>query len=232
MTQPATTSGDPEPTKLLYHYTAPTTSHLGGILETGVITTTESNLSSEVSSAGPAVVWLTDSGSSADQRWAAGPELDATGAETGDPALLPSAIKTRAVLIVELAAEKVHHWPAWSRAHGIDSVIYEGLARTGGDPQSWWVAVEPIGRRDVVGLVIAPYIFNGAPEHHREFFGDDVDELFESADARLALNLIPATRVSTAKPADSETAAEARKLGRNAPCWCGSGKKFKKCHGA
>jgi preprotein translocase subunit SecA len=23
-----------------------------------------------------------------------------------------------------------------------------------------------------------------------------------------------------------------QKLGRNDPCWCGSGKKFKKCHGA
>ena len=23
-----------------------------------------------------------------------------------------------------------------------------------------------------------------------------------------------------------------RKLGRNDPCWCGSGKKFKRCHGA
>ena len=22
------------------------------------------------------------------------------------------------------------------------------------------------------------------------------------------------------------------KIGRNAPCWCGSGKKYKKCHGA
>jgi uncharacterized protein YecA (UPF0149 family) len=22
------------------------------------------------------------------------------------------------------------------------------------------------------------------------------------------------------------------KIGRNDPCWCGSGKKFKKCHGA
>jgi preprotein translocase subunit SecA len=25
---------------------------------------------------------------------------------------------------------------------------------------------------------------------------------------------------------------EHEKLGRNDPCWCGSGKKFKKCHGA
>jgi preprotein translocase subunit SecA len=27
-------------------------------------------------------------------------------------------------------------------------------------------------------------------------------------------------------------ASEHEKLGRNDPCWCGSGKKFKKCHGA
>jgi preprotein translocase subunit SecA len=27
-------------------------------------------------------------------------------------------------------------------------------------------------------------------------------------------------------------ASEHEKLGRNDPCWCGSGKKFKRCHGA
>ena len=27
-------------------------------------------------------------------------------------------------------------------------------------------------------------------------------------------------------------ASPQEKLGRNDPCWCGSGKKFKKCHGA
>jgi preprotein translocase subunit SecA len=26
--------------------------------------------------------------------------------------------------------------------------------------------------------------------------------------------------------------SDEQKLGRNDPCWCGSGKKFKKCHGA
>jgi preprotein translocase subunit SecA len=25
---------------------------------------------------------------------------------------------------------------------------------------------------------------------------------------------------------------DAHQVGRNDPCWCGSGKKFKKCHGA
>jgi preprotein translocase subunit SecA len=26
--------------------------------------------------------------------------------------------------------------------------------------------------------------------------------------------------------------AEVEQIGRNDPCWCGSGKKFKRCHGA
>jgi preprotein translocase subunit SecA len=36
---------------------------------------------------------------------------------------------------------------------------------------------------------------------------------------------------STATPR-TVVASEQEKLGRNDPCWCGSGKKFKKCHGA
>ena len=37
------------------------------------------------------------------------------------------------------------------------------------------------------------------------------------------------------RPAPASRAAcrlEKEKLGRNDPCWCGCGKKFKKCHGA
>lgn len=30
---------------------------------------------------------------------------------------------------------------------------------------------------------------------------------------------------------DAQIAAIERTIGRNEPCWCGSGKKFKKCHG-
>jgi preprotein translocase subunit SecA len=26
--------------------------------------------------------------------------------------------------------------------------------------------------------------------------------------------------------------SDREKIGRNDPCWCGSGKKFKRCHGA
>jgi len=39
--------------------------------------------------------------------------------------------------------------------------------------------------------------------------------------------------VLTATPRPQQrTVGDHEKLGRNDPCWCGSGKKFKKCHGA
>ncbi|HYR93116.1 MAG TPA: preprotein translocase subunit SecA [Methylomirabilota bacterium] len=36
---------------------------------------------------------------------------------------------------------------------------------------------------------------------------------------------------SSTRPPGSATGPENKKIGRNDPCWCGSGKKFKKCHG-
>ena len=44
--------------------------------------------------------------------------------------------------------------------------------------------------------------------------------------------------VSTGSPggggavATQRVTSDREKIGRNDPCWCGSGKKFKKCHGA
>jgi preprotein translocase subunit SecA len=35
----------------------------------------------------------------------------------------------------------------------------------------------------------------------------------------------------TNRDPQTPTTNTGRKLGRNDPCWCGSGKKFKKCHG-
>jgi preprotein translocase subunit SecA len=37
---------------------------------------------------------------------------------------------------------------------------------------------------------------------------------------------------ATAVAPQQRVVSEEQKLGRNDPCWCGSGKKFKKCHGA
>ena len=41
-----------------------------------------------------------------------------------------------------------------------------------------------------------------------------------------------ATQAGPAKATGSGSSADAPKLGRNDPCYCGSGKKFKRCHGA
>lgn len=163
-----------QPTRTLYHYTAPVTSHLGCILESGVITLTESNLSFDTPHAGPDVVWLTDSSDPAQQVW-----------DSSDPLSL----KTKAVLVVELPAERCHHWPTWSSEHGVDPATYAGLADTGGDPESWWVTDRPIRRWDIAALVIAPFVHERARWEGRAFAGDDLRRLFDSAGARRALGL-------------------------------------------
>jgi len=38
--------------------------------------------------------------------------------------------------------------------------------------------------------------------------------------------------VSAPAPVETRRVDERDQIGRNDPCWCGSGKKFKKCHGA
>ena len=42
----------------------------------------------------------------------------------------------------------------------------------------------------------------------------------------------PSSRSRSRSPSSSARVAEDEQIGRNDPCWCGSGKKFKKCHGA
>jgi preprotein translocase subunit SecA len=41
-----------------------------------------------------------------------------------------------------------------------------------------------------------------------------------------------ATATAVAGGNGAQAARVGPKLGRNEPCWCGSGKKYKKCHGA
>ena len=57
-----------------------------------------------------------------------------------------------------------------------------------------------------------------------------LDEAIAAAGAgeAVATGVPSATGVVT----QPRVSSEHEKLGRNDPCWCGSGKKFKKCHGA
>jgi preprotein translocase subunit SecA len=42
----------------------------------------------------------------------------------------------------------------------------------------------------------------------------------------------PPAQAAAFEPVEQRRVDEAEQIGRNDPCWCGSGKKFKKCHGA
>jgi preprotein translocase subunit SecA len=50
--------------------------------------------------------------------------------------------------------------------------------------------------------------------------------------AATAGDVVDALATTTVARPEQRVVADREKLGRNDPCWCGSGKKFKKCHGA
>ncbi|MEK7194587.1 MAG: SEC-C metal-binding domain-containing protein, partial [Patescibacteria group bacterium] len=63
-----------------------------------------------------------------------------------------------------------------------------------------------------------------------------IAEFFVALDPNVTFNA-PSTTTEKAAMALADVRAtpispEEKKVGRNDPCWCGSGKKFKKCHGA
>jgi preprotein translocase subunit SecA len=69
------------------------------------------------------------------------------------------------------------------------------------------------------------YVFNAPVQ-----VADEVEERRQSA-SRPDVRLSSASTEDEARAAQGQTARR-QKVGRNQPCWCGSGKKFKNCHGA
>ena len=106
-----------------------------------------------------------------------------------------------------------------------------------------WKAVEDIETRPVFERVSAP-LRNRQPHimtKLMELIEEDVRE--EAVPEAAAAALFPATQVAVeafdaalkgTRPAQelAPIRREAPKVGRNEPCHCGSGKKFKRCHGA
>ena len=96
--------------------------------------------------------------------------------------------------------------------------------------QSQWlgleiVATEAGGPDDDAGVVefIARFMLGGRPQQHHE--RSRFTRVDEGAGPRW---VYVDGEVQKARP----VAREAPKVGRNEPCPCGSGKKYKKCHGA
>jgi preprotein translocase subunit SecA len=81
----------------------------------------------------------------------------------------------------------------------------------------------------------APLLEQQAPQQN----GDSLSYEHESTAGAGAIAMAGATAGGFGEPAQSVSTApqpvrvaEEQKVGRNDPCWCGSGKKYKKCHGA
>jgi len=116
----------------LYHFTS--RFHMPLLLARRAIKTTHNNLH-PVKQIGPEVVWLTNLGSYEMQLWAEGSVVN----------------KAEFRITVELPEGQAHHWPIWSRKHGIDEGWYEALGQCG-VPQSWFVVERPIGINEWVSV--------------------------------------------------------------------------------
>jgi preprotein translocase subunit SecA len=64
----------------------------------------------------------------------------------------------------------------------------------------------------------------GLSYQHQSLAGADAIAAAGAGDAAAVATMLPAT--------EQRVVSDRDKIGRNDPCWCGSGKKYKKCHGA
>jgi hypothetical protein len=144
----------------LYHFTAPTDSHLGSILDCGYIDVTESNCSRDVAHAGPDVVWLTTlSDPSAE-------DIAVRVAQSG----LPPDIKRLARITVEI--DDAELWAAFAQRHGVPRPWRRTLER-GRKADTWYVA-----ERRVDGAEwIAVEVWTGQVWETAAVAVDDDDEL-------------------------------------------------------
>jgi preprotein translocase subunit SecA len=70
----------------------------------------------------------------------------------------------------------------------------------------------------------APQVDGALAYSHESLAGADAISAAFGGNGDVAVAAAPRTQ--------QRVVAEQEKIGRNDPCWCGSGKKYKKCHGA
>jgi hypothetical protein len=145
-----------------FHYTSDLATHIGSILRTGIIRTTESNLDINKPHAGPDVVWLLDE--------PLRPGED-HGLRTRQPGLDPRA-KMAVEIAVRLPVAEVQPWRDWATAHGIDPAWFRRMCEVGGgegQAERWRVIERPIPSREwahvryvAAGRLLVPHPLTGA----------------------------------------------------------------------
>ena len=128
------------------HYTSADNGHLGSILASGVLRTTESNLSFAKEHAGPDVVWLLA------DRLRAGDRHGLITPTSGD-------YKTHVQIEVALPKAEVALWASWAKEQGISDEDFAVMVHSGGGlPQAlrWRVIERPIPREEWVSITYLP----------------------------------------------------------------------------
>jgi hypothetical protein len=149
----------------LYHFTAPTSSHLGGILQDRRISLTDSNILPDGS--GQKVVWLTKNPDPSPevQKWVG-----------------PVEWKTKCRITVEISAKEVAKYPAWAKKQGIHPAWMDALAEAGGDPNDWYLCFQSVSYKLVTKIEL---MIEGATVLE----GDLLRSMFFSSRARKSLAL-------------------------------------------
>lgn len=137
-----------------YHYTAPIDSHLGSILASGIIRTTESNGSLTVEHMAPDVVWGTDQPITPNSHLPHG-LLYSGAARMRLPAEIPADIKTRAV--IECEVPDAVYYADWIKTVPHDPDHVEALIASAGGweaSERWLVVPRPITDREFVSVTV------------------------------------------------------------------------------
>lgn len=130
---------------VLYHFTC--LLHTRNILLSGVLRTTESNISPDIPHAGPDVVWLTDQ-PSFNQLCV---EIPAERLRRAVASGLSAAdIDKKAVRFTVDVADAMP-WAAFAKQHGAKKSWLRDLAKAG-DPKTWFVLPRPIHRAEWVSV--------------------------------------------------------------------------------
>lgn len=126
-------------------------------------------------------------------------------------------------------ADDVALWELW----------VSGFSRAAGLALDSWDAIAESDDEDAVLALAGIMALDLIERGDSDLSADKIEKLKRSAPEligiwvnELARWRLASARVTPAAPARSSRAPPDERVGRNAPCPCGSGKKYKRCHGA
>lgn len=135
----------------LYHYTAPTRSHLDSILSDGFIRPTESNITLARDHAGPDVVWAIDRSIRPGEHHGLLYEPEGKWARSTGMHVMGN-VKQQARIEFAVPLDEAHQWVEWApQQEAFDQRSFEVLIKVGGGMEQakrWYVVARPVPLRE------------------------------------------------------------------------------------